>query len=200
MSRPTRIVLASGSAIRDTLLRGAGVAFDVIPPRADEEAAKAKLVAEGASPEKVAAMLAALKAMDVAAREKGLVIGCDQTLDLDGELIGKAVDLAEARYRLLQLRGRRHRLHSAVVVAEKGAPVWRASRTAHLSMRVFSEAFLDGYLERQGAKILSSVGCYQLEGEGVQLFDAIDGDYFTILGLPLLALLEFLRERGVVPA
>jgi septum formation protein len=195
-----RLVLASTSPARRALLEGAGLAFTRVRPTLDEEAAKAALLAKGAMPAKVAEMLAALKAVDVSEREPGLVIGGDQTLDLDGELIGKAHSVEEARARLYQLRGRTHRLHSAVALAERGRIVWQARETAALSMRVFSEPFLDGYLARNGQQVLGSVGCYQLEGEGVQLFDRIDGDYFTILGLPLLPLLDQLRERGVLAA
>ncbi|HEX8233971.1 MAG TPA: Maf family protein [Caulobacteraceae bacterium] len=194
-----RLVLASTSAARRAMLASAGLSFEAAAPGTDEEAAKARLLAKGASPLKVAEMLAAMKAVEVSEREPGLVIGADQTLDLDGELIGKAHDLEEARYRLYQLRGRSHRLHSAVVAAEAGQPVWRASDSATLSVRVFSEDFLDGYLERNGERLLGSVGCYQLEGEGAQLFDTVEGDYFTILGMPLLPLLGFLRKRGVLP-
>jgi septum formation protein len=195
----TPVILASTSAARSALLRGAGVAFDTEAPGVDEAGPKEKLLAEGATPKRVAEMLAALKAMTVSARRPGLVIGADQTLDLDGELVDKARDVDEARYRLYQLRGRRHRLHSAVVVAQDGAPLWRMTGTATLSMRVFTPEFLDGYIARNPNALTSSVGAYQLEGEGAQLFDAIEGDYFTILGLPLLPLLEFLRSQGVVP-
>jgi septum formation protein len=194
------IVLASTSAARRSLLQGAGVPFVCEAPGVDEEPSKVRLLGEGAGPEKVAEMLAALKAMAVSQRRRGdLVIGADQTLDLDGELVGKAADLVEARARLYQLRGRRHRLHSAVVVCQAGRPLWRLVASAALSMRVFSPEFLDGYLERNGAAALSSVGCYQLEGEGAQLFDAVEGDYFTILGLPLIPLMEFLRSQEALP-
>ena len=194
------IVLASTSTARSALLRSAGVSFETEAPGVDESGPKAKLVSEGAAPKKVAEMLAALKAMAVSSRRSGLVIGADQTLDLDGELIDKAADVEEARYRLLQLRGRRHQLHSAVVVAQNGAPLWRLTGTATLSMRVFTPEFLDGYMARNAGALTSSVGAYQIEGEGAQLFDAIEGDYFTILGLPLLPLLEFLRGAGVLAA
>ncbi|MGZ8363649.1 MAG: Maf family protein [Caulobacteraceae bacterium] len=196
----TRLTLASASQARARMLREAGVDVVIEPSLADEEAAKRKLVKDKASPAKCAEMLAALKALDVSSRVDGLVIGADQTLDLDGELVGKAHSPEEARARLLMLRGRTHHLHSAVVLAKRGQPLWRFTDTATLSMRVFSPAFLEGYLERNGERVLGSVGCYQLEGEGVQLFDRIDGDYFTILGMSLLPLLDELRERGVIPA
>jgi nucleoside triphosphate pyrophosphatase len=196
----SRLVLASTSRARISMLENAGLAFDSEAPGVDEAPAKACLLEEGASPQKIAEMLAAMKAMAVSERRPGLVIGADQTLDLEGELIDKAGTPEEVRQHLYQLRGRKHRLHSAVVVAKDGAPLWRTTDSASLSMRVFGEAFLDGYLARNGDRVLSSVGGYQLEGEGVQLFDEIHGDYFTILGLPLLRLLEFLRERGAAPA
>ena len=195
----SEVVLASTSVARIAMLQGAGVAFAAEAPGVDEAGPKAKLLQEGASPQKVAEMLAAMKAIAVSQRRPGLVIGADQTLDLDGALIDKAGSVEELRGHMYQLRGRRHRLHSAVVVAEAGAPVWRTTDSASLSMRVFSAGFLDSYLARNGERVMSSVGGYQLEGEGAQLFDQIHGDYFTILGLPLLPLLDFLRIRGAVP-
>lgn len=194
----TRLILASTSAARRAMLTGAGVIFEAVAPGVDEAAAKDQLLAKDASPQKVAEMLAAMKAVEVSEREDALVIGADQTLDLEGELIGKARDVEAARYRLYQLRGRSHRLHSAVVVAQAGQPLWRTTDTATLEMRVFSEDFLDSYLARNGERVLGSVGCYQLEGEGAQLFDSVQGDYFTILGMPLLPLLDFLRREGVL--
>ena len=176
------LVLASTSSARIAMLEAAGLEFEAVSPGVDEAAPKARLLSEGASPQKVAEMLAAMKAIAASKGRDGLVIGADQTLDLDGELIDKPGSIAELRERLLQLRGRRHRLHSAVVVAEAGRPVWRTTDTAGLSMRVFSVEFLEGYLARNGEQMLSSVGGYRLEGEGIQLFDEVKGDYFTILG------------------
>ncbi len=190
------LVLASTSAARIAMMQAARLEFEAEAPGVDEAAPKARLLSEGATPQKVAEMLAAMKAIAVSTRRGGLVIGADQTLDLDGELIDKSGSVEELRERLLQLRGRRHRLHSAVVAAERGRPVWRTTDTAGLSMRVFSAEFLEGYLARNGEAMLSSVGGYRLEGEGIQLFDEVRGDYFTILGMPLLPLLDFLRERG----
>jgi septum formation protein len=197
---PVAVTLASGSLARAVLLRGAGVAFEAVRPGVDEDAAKAALLAEGASPRDIADALAELKAFKVSTKRSGLVIGCDQTLDLDGALFDKVETIAAARERLLQLRGKVHKLHSAVVVARDGRPIWRAVETSRLSARPFSDAWLDSYLARNGEAILSSVGCYMLEGEGVQMFDRIDGDYFAILGLPLLGLLDFLRLHGALPA
>ena len=194
------VILASTSASRSALLRNAGVAFETMAPGVDEDAAKAALVGEGAGPREVADTLAELKALRVSSRRPGLVIGADQTLDLQGDLIDKAASVAEARERLCALRGRSHQLHSAVVVARDGQPIWREVKSATLRMRAFSDAYLDDYLARQGPAVLSSVGCYQVEGEGVQLFDKIDGDYFTILGLPMMGLLDILRRHGALTA
>ncbi len=196
----TPVVLASTSASRGALLRNAGVDFQSVAPGVDEDAAKAALLGEGLGPRDIADALAELKAIRVSGRRPGLVIGADQTLDLDGELIDKAGSLDEARERLIRLRGRRHRLHSAVVVAQDGAPIWREVQTASLDVRDFSDEFLDSYLSRVGPAVLSSVGCYHLEGEGVQLFHRIEGDYFAILGLPLTGLLDLLRRHGALTA
>jgi len=193
------VTLASSSRARASVLAGAGVVFETAAPGVDEDAVKAGLIAEGAPPRDIADALAELKAVRVSMKRPGLVIGADQTLDLGGSLVDKAESPAEARARLLELRGRSHTLHSGVVVAKDGAAIWREVKSARLTMRSFSDEFLDRYLDREGDVLLSSVGCYRLEGEGVQLFDRIDGDYFTILGLPLLGLLEFLRLHGALP-
>jgi septum formation protein len=146
----------------------------------------------------VAEALAEEKAVAVSRNRAELVLGADQTLELDGRLYDKAETADEARARLKTLRGRAHQLHSAVVVAEGGAVVWRETVSATLTMRDFSDAFLEDYLAAEGEHALGSVGCYRLEGSGVQLFSDIEGDYFTILGLPLMGLLELLRRRGVL--
>lgn len=194
----TPVTLASKSAARQVILRNAGVAFEAVGSGVDEDAAKAGLLAEGASPREVADALAELKAFKVSTKRPGLVIGSDQTLDLDGVLFDKVDTVEAARERLLQLRGKVHKLHSAVVVARDGQPIWRVVETTRLSVRNFSDAWLDGYLARNAPDILSSVGCYFLEGEGVQLFDRIDGDYFAILGLPVVGLFDFLRLHGAL--
>lgn len=191
-----RLVLASKSASRAALLRGAGVAFDVVVAGVDEDATKARMAEDG--PRAVAEALAEEKALAVSVRESGLVIGADQTLELNGRLFDKPVDIAAAREQLLRLRGGTHQLHSAVAVAEGAHIRWREVRSAALTMRDFSEAFLDSYLQRNAGAATASVGAYQLEGEGAQLFSLVDGDYFTILGLPLFGLLGYLRERGVL--
>jgi septum formation protein len=194
------IILASTSSARQAILRNAGVVFTAVGSGVDEESAKAGLLAEGASPREVADALAELKAFKVSTKRPGLVIGSDQTLELDGALFDKVDTVEAARERLIQLRGKVHKLHSAVVVARDGRPIWRVVETAKLSVRPFSDAWLDGYLERNAPDILSSVGCYFLEGEGVQMFDRIDGDYFSILGLPIVGLFDFLRLHGALAA
>jgi septum formation protein len=196
----TAIVLASASASRAALLRAAGVPFTVVASELDEEPVKARMLRDSAAPDAIARSLAELKARAVSRRTEGLVIGADQTLDLDGVLHDKPRDLAESRERLVALRGRRHSLHAAVAVAVGGEVVWTAVDTSRLTMRAFSDAFLDAYLARQGEAVTSSTGAYLLEGEGIQLFEAIEGDYFSILGLPLLGLLAFLREAEALPA
>lgn len=193
------LVLASGSVIRATLLRNAGVVFDVLPVRVDEAAIRDALLTDGASPRDVADHLAEVKALRASHRHPGaLVLGCDQVLALGREVLGKSGSVAEARAQLLHLRGREHRLLSAVVAVRDGEPLWRHVGEARLQMRDFSETWLDGYLARHGAGLTDTVGAYRLEEEGVRLFSAIEGDYFTILGLPLLPLLNWLALRGAI--
>ncbi|WP_395672976.1 Maf family protein [Phenylobacterium sp.] len=195
-----QIILASKSAARRAVLTGAGVPFEVKVAGVDEDAVKAGLLAEGAGPRDIADALAELKAIRVSRSQGGFVIGADQTLELDGRLYDKAESLDEARGRLVALRGKTHKLHSAVVVAKDGAPIWREVVTATLTMRDFSDAFLEAYLQAEGEEALGSVGCYRLEGPGAQLFSRIEGDYFAILGLPLLGLLDLLRNHKVLSA
>ena len=192
------LILASKSATRLQLLRNAGLDVQVQGSDVDEEAAKVELLAGGATPKTIAGALAEAKALAVSSRRPGLVIGADQTLDLDGRLFDKVTSMEAAKARLLLMRGLPHRLHTAAVVARDGAVVWRAESSPTLRMRAFTDAFLDNYLKRNGEALLSSVGCYQLEGEGLQLFDAIEGDYFAILGLPLVELMNFLRSVGEI--
>lgn len=193
------VILASTSSVRRSLLTAAGVAYEARSPGVDEDLTKTRLLQGGATPKDVAQALAAEKALAISTqRPEALVIGADQTLDLGGALFDKVSTLGAARERLLQLRGRRHQLHAALAVARKGEVIWRESSSPVLTMRDFSEAFLDAWLARQGEAILGSVGCYRLEDEGVQLFSAIEGDYFAILGLPLTGLLALLRDEGVL--
>lgn len=194
------VILASQSAARRAVLSGAGVPHDAMVAGVDEDAAKTVLLAEGAGPRAVAEALAEQKALRVSEQREGLVIGADQTLDFEGRLFDKVADLDAARARLSLLRGREHLLHSAVVVAQGGSVIWRETVTASLTMRDFSDAFLDAYLAEEGSKALGSVGCYRLEGPGAQLFERIDGDYFSILGLPLLGLMDLLRRHGELTA
>lgn len=196
----TPVILASKSAARTQVLSAAGVAFEAVGAGVDETVTKAALLAKGAGPREVALALAEEKAVAASTGRDGLVIGADQTLDLGGRLFDKAGTLAEARERLALLRGRTHQLHSAVAVAQDGAVIWREVPAATLTMRAFSDSFLDDYLSRHGEGLLGSVGCYRLEDDGVQLFETIDGDYFTILGLPLMGLLRLLRDRGALAA
>jgi septum formation protein len=194
------VILASGSAARKQMLEAAGLTFVVDKPRVDEEAAKASLRAEGLKPREQADALAVLKALSVSNRREGFVIGADQMLAVEGETLDKPKDLAEARAHLQQLRGRNHELITAAVVAKDGAVIWRHIETPRLKMRPLSDAFLESYLERVGEAAFASVGAYQLEGLGAQLFERVEGDYFSVLGLPLLPLLGFLREHKEAPA
>lgn len=195
-----RVVLASQSASRKAILTGAGVPFEAASPGVDEEALKVGMLAKGATPREVAAALAEAKALALPRAPDELVIGSDQTLEFEGRLYDKAADVEEARERLRMLRGRTHRLEGAVVVAKGGVPIWRDAATSILAMRDFSDAFLEDYLRHEGPASLGSVGCYRLEGPGAQLFSRIEGDYFAILGLPLLGLLDLLRREGAIPA
>ncbi len=190
------IVLASTSGVRRKLLTDAGVSFEAVAPGVDEAAAKASLLAEGVRPREVADALAELKAVRVSARRPELVVGSDSVLELDGELFDKAADASEARAHLLRLRGRTHLLHAAVVAARGGAPVWREVKTARMTVRPFSDAFLDRYMAQAGEALTTSVGAYWYEALGVQLFSRVEGDHFAVLGLPMLGLLDLLRRHG----
>lgn len=193
------VILASASPARAALLGNAGVAIETRPARVDEAAIKAAMLAEDAPPRDIADMLAECKAVRVSQRAPGrLVIGADQVLVLDGGMHDKAPDRAAAAVKLAALAGRRHTLMSAAVIALDGEPIWRHVGTAHLTMRPLSPATIAWYLDAAGDAVLGSVGCYHLEGLGAQLFARVEGDYFTILGLPLLEILGFLRARGML--
>lgn len=195
----TQIILASGSQIRAQMLRDAGVDFTVQIPRVDEQTILQSLLAEGAKPGDIADTLAEYKARRIADRNpSALVIAADQVLTCNGIVYSKPNSMAEARDHLNGLKGQGHQLLSAVVVYENAKPVWRHIGRAQLTMRDFSDTFLEDYLAKSGESILSSVGCYQLENTGVTLFSRVQGDYFTILGLPLLDVLAFLRTRGAI--
>lgn len=198
-----RLILASGSATRREMLRAAGVSFDIMPAEIDEPALRDALVADNphVTPTAVAAALAAAKARDVGRRQpQALVIGSDQVLELDGEIFAKPQDAAGVRATLQRLSGRTHALHAAVALARGDDVVWSANDTATLTMRPLSSALIESYIEGVGAAVCQSVGAYQIEGRGIQLFSRIDGDHFTILGMPLLPLLQELRAQGVLAA
>lgn len=195
------LLLASASPVRARLLEAAGVALRIAPARIDEAAVRDSLLAEGAAPRDIADRLAELKAQTVSTANPGaLVIGADQVLEFRGSVIGKSPDLASARALLRSLSGARHNLVTAAAIARDGTVLWRHVTRVGLDMRELSEAFLDAYLASEGEAILGSVGCYHLEGRGAQLFSRIDGDYFAVLGLPLLSLLDALRHLGAVPS
>ncbi|MBS0253175.1 MAG: septum formation protein Maf [Proteobacteria bacterium] len=203
MPESTRLVLASGSAARRTLLEAAGLRFDVVPAQIDEAAIRTTILEEtmGAEASDIASVLAAEKARAVSElHPEALVIGADQVLVLGGKVFSKAETMQEAREHLTMLRGRTHDLVSAVALARDGLVHWQTLAVAAMTVRDFSDEFLGAYLERMGEKALASVGCYELEGTGVQLFERIEGDYFTILGIPLLPLLQRLRDEEMITA
>jgi septum formation protein len=195
----TTLILASGSAIRAQLLRGAGLDFVIEAAPLDEAEIRLALQAEGASAGDTAIALAEAKALRISRKRPGaLVIGCDQMLDCNGVWFEKPGDRDHARAHLQALRGRDHTLLSGVVVACDGQRIWHHLSTARLTVRPLSADFIEAYLEAAGEAVLNSVGAYQLEGLGAQLFSRIEGDYFTILGLPLLPLLDFLRLHSIL--
>lgn len=192
-----RLILASGSGARRDMLAGAGVPFTVRPADVDEVALKSEL--DHLSAAGLALELARAKALSVSLQEPEVwVLGADQTLAFDGGMISKAASLDAARSRLAEMRGHSHKLHSAAALACDGQLVWSGIDTATLTMRDFSDTFLDAYLAKEGESLLACVGAYRLEGMGAQLFDFINGDYFTVLGLPLWPVLAELRRVGVL--
>jgi septum formation protein len=195
-----RLILASKSKARAAVLKAAGLEFVQVGSGVDEDALKDGLRAEGATVAKQADLLAETKALKVSISHQGIVLGCDQMLDLDGVGLDKVSTRAEAAETLRRLRGKTHILQGAIVACIEGAPVWRHLAQPRLRMRNFSDAFLERYLDEIGDAAFESVGCYQLEGLGSQLFDRIDGDYFSILGMPLLPLMGWLRDRGALQA
>lgn len=198
----TPLVLASGSASRRAMLAAAGVPFEASPPGVDEDAAKAALRADGRSPREVADALAELKAVKVSVRlPDALVLGGDSLVALDdGTVLDKPESREQAADHLRRMSGRVHDLHSAAVIAQGGRATWRAVDRARMHVRPLSEAFIEAYLDAEWPAIASCVGCYRIEGPGAQLFARIEGSQFTVLGLPLLPVLDHLRVLGVMPA
>ncbi len=195
----TRLILASKSAARREMLTGAGVAFDVRVADVDEDAVKAGF--DPAQAADLAQELARVKALAVSRAEPDAwVLGADQTLAFDGALVSKARGLDQARARLSAMRGRVHHLHSGAALAKGGQVVWSGVDTAAMHVRDFSDGFLDAYLAAEGEGLLACVGSYRLEGMGVQLFERIEGDYFTVLGLPLWPVLDQSRRHGIIAA
>jgi septum formation protein len=197
MSQPP-IILASGSAIRRDVLSSAGVPFEVVTKPVDEAAIKSAMLAAGARLRDIADALAEAKSVRVSKFTPGLVIGADQIMVMDNTLFDKPKDLEEARARLWSMRGKTHKLMGALVISEGGAPVWRHLSTVSLKVRDFSHGFLDHYIEAEGESLLHSVGAYKFEGRGAQIFESVEGDMFSILGLSLLPLLDYLRLRGAI--
>jgi len=192
------IILASGSKIRRQILTQAGVDFEVITRPVDESTIKGSMLEDGAALKDIADALAEAKSIRVSRQTNGLVIGADQIMVMDKTLFDKPTSINEARKRLLIMREKTHFLIGAVVICEDGVPVWRHMSKTKLTMRNFSEDFLDDYLEAEGDEILQSVGAYRFEGRGAQLFSNVEGDFFSILGLSLLPVLDFLRMRGAI--
>lgn len=193
------IILASGSEIRASMLHQAKVSFKVTKPRIDEESVKSALINEAAKPRDIADCLAEMKARKISDKSPdAMVIGCDQVLDFKGTLLSKPTSPDHALNQLRAMRGERHMLLSAAVIVQNGKPIWRHIGQVRLRMRDASDAYLQGYVDRNWDSIRHSVGAYRLEEEGVRLFSTIDGDYFNVLGMPLLELLNFLTLRGVI--
>lgn len=197
MTKPT-LVLASKSAIRRQILDGAGLTYEVRAGQTDEDALKRKFLISGAPLTELPLVLATAKAMEVTATADEILIGADQIMEMDGKLFDKPANMAEARQRLLDMRGKEHRLIGAVVTVRDNKQIWHHTSTTRLKVRQFSEKFLDTYLELEGEEILYCVGGYKFEGRGAQLFEHVEGDFFSILGLSLLPLLAHLRDIGAV--
>ena len=195
------LILASASETRSRLLANAGVAHDTMPPRVDEAPIKAAMLEDGASHRDIADALAEAKASKVSGKAPGrIVIGCDQVLSHDGRLVSKAGSREDAAAELRRLRGARHELLTAAVACRDGEPLWRHVAVVRLSMRAFSDAYLEDYLDRNWESLRHSVGGYRLEEEGLRLLRSVEGDYFATLGLPMIPLLSWLGDAGHLPA
>jgi len=196
----SRVILASGSKTRAKMLKNAGLEFGVHSAPVDENTLKFAMIADNVPARDIADALAELKARAVSyLHPEALIIGADQLLVKDGKIFSKAQDRAAAKDTLRALSGEKHELISAAVIYKNGRPVWRTLDTAKLTVRPLSDDFIKGYLDALGDNAFWSVGCYQLEGLGAQLFTKVEGDYFTVLGLPLFALLDFFRREGLIP-
>ena len=194
-----QIILASKSQIRLTLFERAGVSVEPIPARIDEDSIKASLKNEQAKPRDIADALAEYKARKIALKYSDrVVIGSDQVLDFQGSILSKPSDQAEANTQLRMLRGQSHTLHSAAVIYDDGEPTWRFVGKSRMTMRGFSDEYLKSYVEKNWDEIRHCVGCYQLEAEGSRLFQQVSGDYFTVLGIPLIEVLAFLSSKGLI--
>ncbi len=200
MAKP--LLLASKSSARLAMLTAAGVSLDAAAPMVDEDTIRAAMVDDGASARDMADALAEAKAVKISRKHpENLVLGSDQILErADGTIMGKAESPDEAKEKLSQLSGQTHRLYSAAVIAEGGEPVWRHVDKAALTMRTLNAGFIDYYVERYWEEIRPCVGCYRIEAEGAQLFARVDGSQFTIMGMPLLEILDYLRIRGNLPS
>ena len=195
----THITLASGSSIRAQLLRQAGIEFGVERPDVDEEVVKTELLNRNATPRDIADALAEQKTLKISAKATGtMVLGCDQVLDFEGRLLSKPENPDQALEQLTAMRGKWHTLLSAAVICRDGKPIWRHVGQVRLQMRDSSDAYLSDYVTRNWDSIRHAVGAYKLEEEGVRLFSAIDGDYFNVLGLPLMELINFLALQGMI--
>lgn len=192
------IILASGSLIRRQILKDAGINFKVITRPVDENAIKVSMLAENSHLRDIPDALAEAKSVRVSSQVAGLVIGADQIMVMGGRLFDKPKDMAEVKTRLMNMRGQTHYLIGAVVISENGSPVWRHLAKTKLTMRDFTESFLDDYLKAEGDTLLESVGAYRFEGRGSQLFSNVEGDFFSILGLSLLPVMDYLRQRGAI--
>lgn len=192
------IILASGSPIRKQILEDSGVTFEVIVKPIDEASIKNSMVHEGASNLSIVSALAELKSIKVSSETPGLVIGADQIMVFEGAIYDKPKTIEEARERLMAVRNKTHHLMGSVVVSERGVSVWRYNSKVELRVRGFTDKFIDNYIDQEGDSLLQTVGAYRFEKRGSQLFSSVKGDFFSVLGLPLLPLLDYLRTRNAI--